>query len=359
MLLRRGTTYYTNFTFRGKRVRVSTGTDDRTLAEQVEARLKQQLWNEEKLGERPDRSWKEAVVQYADYKRHKRTIDQDITRLTALTAHINVPLHKLDNTKVNAAIAAYEARALQTNNRKWKTARALGPASRNRYRSVVQHLLNLAADDWGWIERAPKLKREPERQEEARWLTPKEAEALLAACTGARAHWRAPIAFALATGLRASNVFGLKWDWVDLTRRVVVIPRSAAKAGRTIPVPLNSQAIEVLEQEKGKHKTYVFTLRKEPITRIHPARFAECCDELGLTGATFHSLRHTWAAWHIMAGTPLYDLMVLGGWSSLAMLQRTYGHLSTTHLAESANRVKGPNLVTSAPSSSVECAVNA
>lgn len=359
MLLRRGTTYYTNFTFRGKRVRVSTGTDDRTLGEQVEARIKQQLWNEDRLGERPERSWKEAVVEYAEYKRHKRTIGQDITRLAALTPHITVPLHKLDNARVNAAIAAYEAGALKANGRRWKTNRTLGPASRNRYRAVVQHLLNLAADDWGWIERAPKLKHEPEHAEEARWLTPNEAAALLAACHGSRAHWHAPVAFALATGLRAGNIFGLQWSWVDLVRRVVIVPRAEAKAGRTIPVPLNDQAIAVLNGEKGKHAVFVFTHRDEPLTRIHPARFAACCDKLGLTGATFHSLRHTWAAWHIMAGTPLYDLMVLGGWSSLAMLQKTYGHLSTAHLAESANRLSGPKVVTPAPETDVECAPSA
>ena len=356
MLLRRGTVYYTNFTFRGKRVRVSTGTEDRTLAEQAEARIKQQLWNAERLGELPQRSWKEAVVEYARYKHHKRTINQDITRLTALTPHIEAPLHKLDNARVNAAIRAYETGALAANNRRWKNNRALSPASRNRYRSVVQHLLNLAADDWGWIERAPKLKHEPETHDEARWLTTREAETLLAACHGAREHWKAPIAFALATGLRASNVFGLQWDWIDLARRIIVIPKAQAKAGRTIPVPLNDQAIAVLNSEKGKHAVFVFTHRKEPMTRIHPARFASCCKDLGLHDATFHTLRHTWSAWHIMAGTPLYDLMVMGGWTSLAMLQKTYGHLSANHLAESANRVSGPKLVTPANSSSVECA---
>lgn len=356
MLLRRGTVYYTNFTFRGKRVRVSTGTEDRTLAEQVEARLKQQLWNADRLGELPPRSWKEAVVEYARYKHHKRTINQDIVRLTALTPYIDVPLHKLDNARVNAAIRAYEVDAFRTNHRRWKTNKPIAPSSRNRYRAVVQHLLNLAADDWGWIDRAPKIKREPEHHEEARWLTPQEAERLLNACHGLRAHWRAPIAFALATGLRAGNVFGLRWRWVDLQRRIVVIPKSQAKAGRTIPVPLNDYAMAVLDSERGKHAEYVFTLRGEPMTRINPSRFAACCNELGIDGATFHSLRHTWAAWHIMAGTPLYDLMVMGGWTSLVMLQKTYGHLSTTHLAESANRIIGTKLVTPTPETRVEYA---
>lgn len=358
-MLRRGSVYYTNFTFRGKRVRVSTGTDDRTLAEQAEARLKQQLWNEDRLGERPPRSWKEAVVEYARYKAGKRTLRQDIVRLTALTPYIHVPLHELTLARVNAAIADYQRASLAANGRKWKTNRPMAPASRNRYRAVVQHLLNLAADDWGWIERAPRLKHEPEHHDEARWLSAPEAEKLLAACHGPRAHWKNPIAFALATGLRASNVFGLQWSWVDTTRRIIVIPRAQAKAGRTIPVPLNDQAIAILASVQGQHATHVFTHRGNPMARINPAHFAKCCADLGIEGATFHSLRHTWAAWHIMAGTPLYDLMVMGGWTSLTMLQKTYGHLSTNHLAESANRVSGPKLVTPPEAPNVACALSA
>lgn len=346
-MLRRGTVYYTNFTYRGKRVRVSTGTDDRTLAEQAEARIKQQLWNEDRLGERPPRSWKEAVVEYARYKTGKRTLQQDLVRLTALTPYINVPLHELNNARINAAITDYQRAALSANNRRWKTNRPMTPASRNRYRAVVRHLLALAADDWGWIDRPPRIKTERENHEEARWLTPQEAERLLAACTGIRAHWRAPIAFALATGLRAQNIFGLLWQWVDLERRIIVIPKRFMKANRTLPVPINDYAHTILSAQRGEHATHVFSHRGKPFTRINPARFSACCAELGIEGATFHSLRHTWAAWHIMAGTPLYDLMAMGGWTSLTMLQKTYGHLSVAHLAESANRIIGTNLVTS------------
>ena len=36
-------------------------------------------------------------------------------------------------------------------------------------------------------------------------------------------------------------------------------------------------------------------------------------------GFDWHSLRHTWASWHVQNGTPLALLMQLGGWASYAL----------------------------------------
>lgn len=329
--------WYTNFTLRGRRVRASTGTTDKALAEQYEARLKTQLWEQQRLGVRPARSWKEAVLAFEREKAHKRTLDQDMDRLLKLTPYLqDVPLDQLSHPVVDKAIRDYEASFVATNPCKWKTVRGFTPATRNRYRAVVQTLLNLAVTHWEWLDRAPTLRMERENSDEAIWLTPVQAEALIAYCTGQRAHWRNPVRLALATGLRAGNIFGMHWSWVDLDRRLVVVPRAAYKARRTHAVPLNDYAVEVLREQRGLHATRVF-----PQGRINEGNFGRACAKIGAPGATFHSLRHTWAAWHIMSGTPLYDLMRLGGWSSLDMLQNTYGHLSADHLAVSAQRIVG------------------
>ncbi len=52
----------------------------------------------------------------------------------------------------------------------------------------------------------------------------------------------------------------------------------------------------------------------------------------------WHDLRHTWASWHVMAGTPLEVLMRLGGWASLDMVLR-YAHLAPSYLAGYADAV--------------------
>lgn len=54
---------------------------------------------------------------------------------------------------------------------------------------------------------------------------------------------------------------------------------------------------------------------------------------MGWDDVNWHTLRHTWASWHVMAGTPLQVVMELGGWTSYSMVLR-YAHLAPDHLAE-------------------------
>ena len=56
--------WWVRFTHNRRRVQESSGTVERALAEQYEARLKRQLWEQDRLGVKPRRNWKEAVVQY-------------------------------------------------------------------------------------------------------------------------------------------------------------------------------------------------------------------------------------------------------------------------------------------------------
>ena len=49
-------------------------------------------------------------------------------------------------------------------------------------------------------------------------------------------------------------------------------------------------------------------------------------------------LRHTWASWHVQAGTPLFALQEMGGWESPQMVRR-YAHLTAEHLAPYADRL--------------------
>jgi len=160
--------------------------------------------------------------------------------------------------------------------------------------------------------------------------------------------------FALATGLRKSNVAGLEWDRIDLERRCCYIPGYLSKSGQRIPVPLNDDAVAVLERWQHIRQThggqwsatvrrYVFVYRRRaPIQKL-TTRMWRQCKAAGLEGVTFHSMRHAWASWQMQAKTPLRIQQELGGWANLDMPLR-YAHLDPGHLADYADRsLLGPD----------------
>jgi len=159
------------------------------------------------------------------------------------------------------------------------------------------------------------------------------------------------VIFALATGLRRSNILDLEWQQVDMQRKVAWVNPENAKAGKAIGVALNDTACRVLRDQIGKSKTWVFAHTKastRPDGSLTPAVRKMRVDDnsawkIGLAKAgiedfRFHDLRHTWASWLIQSGVPLSVLQEMGGWESIEMVRR-YAHLAPNHLSEHARKI--------------------
>jgi len=118
-----------------------------------------------------------------------------------------------------------------------------------------------------------------------------------------------------------------------------------AKGGKAIPVPLNSEALAVVREQIGRNPTVVFTFDGRPILQPNTKAWRKALMRAGIDDFRWHDLRHTWASWHVQAGTPLHILRELGGWETPAMVRR-YAHLAPEHLAEHAVRISwfAPNL---------------
>jgi integrase len=182
---------------------------------------------------------------------------------------------------------------------------------------------------------------EPKRR--VRWIAPRQARVLLETLP---AHQRDIVLFALATGLRQSNVTGLGWSQVDLERRTAWIAADEAKGGEDIHISLSDVALEVLERQRGKHPARVFTYKGKPVRYVNTKAWRNALKRAAITDFRWHDLRHTWASWLIQNGTPLYDLQEMGGWKSAAMVRR-YAHLAPAQMARHAAVVDGLLRVTS------------
>jgi integrase len=99
---------------------------------------------------------------------------------------------------------------------------------------------------------------------------------------------------------------------------------------------LNSDAIAVLEAERGKHPVYCFTYRGEPIGwDVTNTAWRTALRKAEISDFRLHDLRHTWASWHRQAGTSCDELKDLGGWKTRSMVDR-YAKFATENLAAAA-----------------------
>ncbi|RUO46278.1 site-specific integrase [Pseudidiomarina donghaiensis] len=146
--------------------------------------------------------------------------------------------------------------------------------------------------------------------------------------------------FSLATGLRQSNVSYLRWDQVDLERGFAWIHPDQSKSGKAINVPLNNDALSVLQEVQGDDVHYCFVYQGKPVERTSTKAWHAALKRAGIENFRWHDLRHTWASWHVQRGTSLQELQELGGWSSYEMVLR-YAHLASHHLKRVAGNVDG------------------
>lgn len=310
--------WWVRFTISGREVRQSSGTLDRKAAEEFEHQLRHRYWRQVRLGE-THHTWSEAKDRWLKERGGKRSLERDV-RIFKEYREI-FPLSLRDTTTTILG----ELRDARLS--------AVSPATLNRELSLLRAVMN-AAVGWGWIEAAPKFPLVRLEQSDPRWLTRAQFMKLLEHLPP---HSRELARFAVATGIRRGNITGLTWDRVDMDEGFAYIPGSQAKGKRGIPVPLNDDAMAVLERQKGKHEKYVFVFRGEPVYQVATRAWRAGVKAAGFAGLRFHDLRHTWASWQAQAGTPAYVLRELGGWASDAMVKR-YSHLGAGDLAQYAGR---------------------
>lgn len=324
-LYRVGRIWYVDLGAGRGRTRRSTGTADRKAAQEYHDQLAAALWREDRLGDPVPRTWSEAAAAWLDLKPRGRT-DEQLLRAVRSSIPAGTPLAQITPTRLETALSGLQG------------------ASWNRAYSTLRAVLNVAQAR-GWLASVPKLKPRPTPPSRVRWLTGEEWTRLHAALPPLHADMAL---FAVQTGLRQSNVLRLEWQQVDLRRAVAWVRADQAKGGRPIGVPLNAAAMAVLEARAGNGSRWVFprVTKKNPAGAplYQPGKpWTAALKKAGIEDFRWHDLRHTWAAWHVMAGTSLQELKELGGWSTFDMVL-VYAHLAPDHLKAAAARLAPPQL---------------
>ncbi|MFV4845197.1 tyrosine-type recombinase/integrase [Edwardsiella tarda] len=362
MIQRNGVWHCDFATPSGKRVRRSLGTRDKKQAQELYDRLKSEAWRVDKLKEKPARTFEECCIRWLREKEYKRSIDDDKTKIEFFLQHFSgrdissitqdevyEAIGKLTNTKL---YQIWESK-VEAAKKKGKPEPKFKPSpvsqgTKNKYIAFIRSLFRIAVNEWHWMDVVPNLKTKPPANKRIRWLTKEEASRLVDCMPDSI---KPVVIFALATGLRRSNILELEWCQVDMQRKVAWINPENAKGGKAIGVALNDTACRVLRDQIGKHSRWVFVHTKPGYrpdgTKTPAVRKMRVDDNTawniglkraGIEDFRFHDLRHTWASWLIQAGVPLSALQEMGGWECIEMVRR-YAHLAPNHLTEHAKKI--------------------
>ena len=200
------------------------------------------------------------------------------------------------------------------------------------YLKFLRHILNLAVEN-GKLSRNPfaQVKLPKVGQGRLRFLSLEEEGRLLRAIGPRYAPW---VRFAILTGLRRGEQFGLKWADIDLERGRITLPHT--KAGEVQYGHLNEEAIEILRgMDSWKHSVWVLP-SKNPARHLDSDNFygrvySPAVKRAKLEEVTWHTLRHTFGTRLGMSGATELDIAACLRHSSTALV-KTYVHYSQTYL---------------------------
>jgi integrase len=167
------------------------------------------------------------------------------------------------------------------------------------------------------IGKAPVIDRPTKPDPKERHLTRDEAQRMLAAAKAP--HLRTAFHLMLGTAARVTAILELKWERVDLDRRLIHLrdPSDPVKRkGRAI-VPINNTLMSALRDAKaGAMTDYVVEWAGEPVKSIKRG-IATAAREAKVPGVSAHVFRHTSAVWMAEAGVPMEEISQYLGHSSV------------------------------------------
>lgn len=329
---------------RGKATRRSTGVPVAEDPEGLRAAAVRANWRAEKHVEETGEgaTFDDLMLLYLrDETPKKRDQRGDICRARALMrVFTGMPLTRIGAAEARGYIAA-------------RKAAGVGPASINKEVSLISTATDWARKDLDWdIPNPWKGRHQTEPPPRSRWLTPDEADRLIAEAEKRRknAPWLADyITLGLNTGMRAGEMLWLEWDRVDLHNNrvrfdaVVGQERTTQKNGKAGTVPLNQGARAALLNRarfRAEHcpgSPWVFCHRNgERLVSIQTS-WRIITKAADLEGVRQHDLRRTFGSWLVQAGVGIERVSALLRHSNVSITARVYAHLRPTDLADAAS----------------------
>lgn len=219
-----------------------------------------------------------------------------------------------------------------------KLREGLSPKSINNQLTILAKCLR-TAEDWGRLDRCPKIKHLKTTSQRLDFLSPEESQRLIDHSDSPM--WSEMIFLALRTGMRLGELFGLEWQDVDFSRRQLTVRQSIVrgitgtpKSGKARYIPLTDDVCKAL-YELRRPAGLLFTRPDGSPLSYHIAENAitRMCKRAGIRKVSWHILRHTFASQLVSRGVSLIAVKELLGHSTIQMTMR-YAHLAPSTLKD-------------------------
>ncbi len=325
----RGDIWYIDFSSDGRRIRQAVG-NNKKFAEVALAKKITEVNEGKFLDVR-----RKQKIRFGDFANEYLLLHSKLKKSYRTDAKIVNLLKKFFGGKYLYEITSLDvekfksARAKEVKKSKLKDGKEqfISPATVNRSLAVLKSMFNRAIV-WGKAERNPcrVVKLFKENNQRLRFLEREEIDKLLANCCE---HLRPIVIVALHTGMRKSEILGLKWHDIDIKRNIIHL--SDTKNGEKREVPMNEVAQKtIIGVLKHPDSQYIFCNKDgQPYGDIKKS-FLTALDKSDIINFHFHDLRHTFASQLVMSGVDLNTVRELLGHKSLEMTLR-YSHLSPDH----------------------------
>lgn len=171
-----------------------------------------------------------------------------------------------------------------------------------------------------------------------RWLTKKEAAALLKAARSlpqAGEYLYLFIIIGLYTGARSEAMSLLRWPQVDFNSGHIDFTKtqhSSLKKSSRVPMPRRLKRELLKASKRGVEAGFVIHENQKRIKSVKNS-FSKACDLAGLKDVTPHVLRHTAVSWMMQGGVSPEKIGKYVGMSA-QMVRQVYGHLAPEHLRD-------------------------
>ncbi len=300
------------------------------LAKEIEAKIKQELISGEyydrkkqaKENVKYETYIKEKYLPYAKNNKKSYSREETNLRLWILPIIGKKPLKNISPFDIEKI-------------KKTMTEAGKSPRTIQYTLAIVRHTFYKAVD-WGvytGVNPVTRVKAPKVNNKRIRHLTPEEAQALLNEIKKHNYQLYEISLLSLHTGMRLGEIFNLKHGDIDFANGILHIRDT--KSGEDRVAYLTEEISDMLSSKDGEPNEYVFKTVDGRKMRYLPKSFNIAVNTLGLNkGVTddkdkvvFHTLRHTFASWLAINGTPIYTIKELMGHKTLAMTER-YSHLA-------------------------------